>query len=602
VPLDLLLSDLEKLKGKEKPGSAGEPSTPDRPWYASIQKVEVAGWGVAVEDRTLPEPGRITLDDIAVTIDDLSNQKDATAAATIALRINQTGAVQVSGSAGINPPTADMTIVSDKIALKSFQPYVDAAVNAQIESGTTSAEGKILFNGNDGQPQIRYEGDLSLDGLAINDRLQPQDFLKLERLEAEGIVLELKPNRLHATEVSIHKPYARITVDQNGAVNVVQSFSPVNKEAVNGEENLLQRLADMLIAQFKGPMPMSVEMIQLHDFSADFIDESITPHYTTQLGIRKGSVRGLSSDPSERADFKIEGRIDRSAALDIAGTTNPLNALQYTLVDLALSGFTLQPVSPYSAKYIGYKIDQGKLNLNLKYAVDEKTIKGKNRIEIDQLELGEKIDSPDAPNLPIALGVALLKGIDGRIELDVPVAGNLSDPRFNVGSALANALTKPIDDASSAPFSTLPELDGFKGEELGLIEFEAGLAALNPRSTRKLNALARFLNEKKSLKLAVEGTADRQKDGTAISGEQALETTLRNGRQATVAGQGDAAKDQFVDELQLEQLAESRAEQVRDHLIQQGKIAAARIEFRDVRILDATGGNSGQVNLFLNIQ
>jgi hypothetical protein len=311
MPLDLLLTDLEKLQGKEKPGSAEEQTTSGRPWYASIQKVEVAGWGVAVEDRTLPKPGRITLDDIAVMIDDLSNKKDSTAAAAIALRINQTGAVQVSGSAGINPPTADMTIVSDQIALKSFQPYVDAAVNAQIESGTTSAEGKILFSGSGGQAQIRYEGDLSLDGLAINERLQPQDFLKLEHLKADGIVLELKPNRLHATEVSIHQPYARITVDQNGAVNVVQSFSPVNKEAANGEENLLQRLAGLLIAQFKGPMPMSVGMTQLHDFSADFMDESITSHDTTQLGIRKGSVRRLSSDPSEHADFKIEGFIDR---------------------------------------------------------------------------------------------------------------------------------------------------------------------------------------------------------------------------------------------------------------------------------------------------
>jgi outer membrane protein OmpA-like peptidoglycan-associated protein len=167
---------------------------------------------------------------------------------------------------------------------------------------------------------------------------------------------------------------------------------------------------------------------------------------------------------------------------------------------------------------------------------------------------------------------------------------------------VANALTKPIDYAGSAPFSALPEIDGFKGEELGSIEFKAGLAELKPRSTRKLNALARVLNEKKSLNLAVEGTADRQIDGTAVSGEQALETTLGSGRQAAVTGQSDAAKDPVADELQLEQLAESRAEQVREHLIQQGKIAAERIELRDVRILDATEGNSGRVNLFLNIQ
>ena len=108
-------------------------------------------------------------------------------------------------------------------------------------------------------------------------------------------------------------------------------------------------------------MPLKVDLVQLNNFSADFVDGSIAPNYTTRLDISKGTVKGLSSEPSAQADFKIDGTIDQSATIQIAGQMNPLNVLQYTQVDFALNDFDLKPVSPYSGKYVGYKIDQGHL-------------------------------------------------------------------------------------------------------------------------------------------------------------------------------------------------------------------------------------------------
>jgi hypothetical protein len=67
--------------------------------------------------------------------------------------------------------------------LKSFQPYVDDAVNAQIVSGTTSSKGRIRYRGKDAQPQIRYEGDFSVDDVEIQDRVQTEDFITLAQIK-----------------------------------------------------------------------------------------------------------------------------------------------------------------------------------------------------------------------------------------------------------------------------------------------------------------------------------------------------------------------------------------------------------------------------------
>jgi hypothetical protein len=82
-------------------------------------------------------------------------------------------------------------------------------------------------------------------------------------------------------------------------VNVVNAFTPVEKEeAAKGKDNLLKRLVDFLLVQFKGPMPMSVDRVELKTFTGDFVDASISPSYETHVEITDATATGLSSDPS----------------------------------------------------------------------------------------------------------------------------------------------------------------------------------------------------------------------------------------------------------------------------------------------------------------
>ena len=187
-------------------------------------------WGATIEDRTLPKPVRITVDDLTVKIENLATKKNSTAKVTLALQINRAGTVKVDGSAGITPLSADLTVLSDKIALKSFQPYVDTAVKAQIVSGTTSSKGRVLYQGKGGQPQISYQGELSIDGVKIKDHTQSDDFISQKQVKVSGIVMDLNPNKLQVADVLIDKTHASVTIDQNGTINVVQTFTPIPKK------------------------------------------------------------------------------------------------------------------------------------------------------------------------------------------------------------------------------------------------------------------------------------------------------------------------------------------------------------------------------------
>ena len=352
---------------------------------------------------------------------------------------------------------------------------------------------------------------------------------------------------------------------------------------------------------------MSIDLVKLDNFAVDFTDGSISPSFKTRLEITKSTIQGMSSDPSTQADFKIEGNIDQSATINSAGQMNPLNAMQSAKVDFSLKDFKLPPVSPYSAKYTGYKIADGKLHLDLKYQVEKSTFAGDNKIFVEQLKLGDQVDSPDATNLPVGLAVTLLKGADGNITLNVPVSGNVNDPQFDFGETFTSSITGSMEELNAAQSeasrdsppsstvtdsstsSTMTDIDDIKGEEVHFIEFEFGRSKLSEQATKKLNALAKFLTESSALKLGIEGTAVRHKDQAQIAEKQAKQEKTSSEQEA-------------VDDKQLVMLALTRANEVKKYLIQKGKIAETRIQLKPLKIIAITAEEYGRVELHLSAQ
>ncbi|MCX7966740.1 MAG: DUF748 domain-containing protein, partial [Syntrophorhabdaceae bacterium] len=171
----------------------------------------------------------------------------------------------------------------------------------------------------------------------------------------------------------------------------------------------------------------------------------------------------------------------------------------------------LSPFTLYSGKYIGYKIDKGKLSIDLKYLIEKRKLDSQNVIFIDQLTLGDKVDSPDATKLPVRLAIALLKDRNGQIKLDIPVSGSLDDPKFSIWRIVLQVIVNLLTKAATAPFALLGSLFG-GGEEISYIEFDYGESKVSEQNMKKIDNLAKALFERPSLKLDIQGHVDAEKD------------------------------------------------------------------------------------------
>ncbi len=175
-------------------------------------------------------------------------------------------------------------------------------------------------------------------------------------------------------------------------------------------------------------------------------------------------------------------------------------------------------LTPYSATFAGRKITSGKLSLDLEYKIHQRQLQGENKVLMDQLTLGERVESPGAMNLPLDFAIAILEDSDGRIDLGLPVSGNLDDPQFSYGGIVWKAILNVLTKVATAPFRALGALFG-DHENIEQITFTTGDTQLAPPEREKLVKIAAALNKRPKLSLALHGVYAEQ-DRAALQEKQ----------------------------------------------------------------------------------
>jgi hypothetical protein len=251
-------------------------------------------------------------------------------------------------------------------------------------------------------------------------------------------------------------------------------------------------------------VPIEIARVRVVDGSMNYADYTFQPHFATGILGLNGSITGLSGRPDARAIVQLDGAVDRYAPVTIRGQVNYFAPFPFTELAISFHNIELTTFSPYSGKFAGYRIDRGKLSLDMSYHIADRRLDASHHVVIDQLELGDRVESPDALAIPVKLAVALLKDRDGVIDLELPVTGSIDDPTFALGEVLWKVFRNLLVKAVTSPFALLGSLGGAgAGEELQFVDFAPGSAALDPLNAAKLGKLRQALASRPALQLDV---------------------------------------------------------------------------------------------------
>ena len=497
-------------------------------WRASLAEVNVTNCSAQLEDWVNSRPARLDLDNISFTARHISNLPGTNLEAELALDWNTNGSIKIKTTAAFYPPTAEVQLDLDRLDFHSLDPYLEPKVNLLVLDSRLDLHAQVHLRTAPGQlPEVTFHGDVTLADFRTVDGVMAEDLLKWESLKLLGIEANLNPPSVAIKQIDVNNAYARFVVESNRTINLLNVLRMTNAPAA-AETNELAAVVLPKDSEAKSfPLPkISIGSIMISNTAVSFTDRSLPSAVSLTMKEVNGTVSGLSSEQLQHADIAITGKADGVGPFSVTGKINPFSPTLTNEIKISLKDMDLTPTSAYSGKFAGYRIAQGKLSLDLDYEIVGRDLKSKNVITLDRFRFGEKVDSADATHLPVKLGVAMLKDRDGKIILDVPIQGSLTDPKFRISKVVTRAVVNILVKVATSPFSLLGAAFGGASEELGYQDFAPGSGELSAAGMEKLSALAKSLVEKPALGLEISGSVDPDADREGLQ-RAAIDTQIR---------------------------------------------------------------------------
>ncbi len=560
---DESMAESQAQADKEK-AEAEEAASEEDPFIFELDELNLSSGTLNYQDFAAPGasatphdgPVQMTINDLNLTVTGFTTQKDQTAQVDLSARLDPDAALSVNGKFGVTPLTVDTTVNIEDVPLNLAQPYFPDPLKLAVTSGSFDLSGNARINsGPQAGLSAHFNGDTGIKELTLLESQAEEKFLKCQALDLNGLEVSWNPTRIRLKTLAINGLKQNLIVHENGRLNVNQIYTAEaaeseapEKSAAEDKKAGVKKSEPEQTEAPSAPFPVSIGEIKLRDIGVSFADYSIKPNYSARVTFDEGSITGLSTEAFEGAKVSLKGAVNERAPIDISGRINPLLADLLLDITFKLQNLELSPVSAYSGKYIGKAIEKGKLNLDLEYSIENKKLEAENHVLLDQFNLGHRVESETAVNLPVGLAIALLKDRKGRIELDLPVSGRLDDPQFSLTGVIIQSLRSLFTKAATSPFALVSSIVS-GGEELRYIEFEAGAAELDEASREKLDAISKLLYERPALNLELTGYVAPEDDRAALKAA-ALERKIRAAKWAETSEQTETETIPF-EEIEL---------------------------------------------------
>ena len=622
-----------------QPTTEAEPTetTDGQPWQVLLNDVQLRAYQLHLADRVPETEVSLELGPLDLDLQDFDSLGTSPFQLELTTGIGHQGSLQAKGQLQLEPTSGSLAVETKDIDLRLAQAYLSPFAHLELRSGLLSSDLNVALTSNE-PLAFEVSGTAEATQLHTLDTIKNRDFLKWQRLQLEGLNYS-HPERLTIDSIALQQPYARFIINPDLTTNINDLLIDQPPNQAGSQTSATSETAE--------PLAIRIGGIKIDDGSANFSDLSLRPPFITAVQELNGAIGTLDNQQQATASVDIKGKVDRYAPVSIVGSLTPFDPMQSLDIATRFKQVELTTLSPYSTKFAGYRIRKGRLDLDLHYRIQQGQLNAENKVVLEQLQLGEKVDSPDAVDLPVRLAVALLKDTKGTISIELPVQGNLDDPQFSVMPIVWQTLRNLVLRAAQAPFKFIGGLVGGSQEDLSRVAFQPGTSQLDGQARSALNTLVAALGERPALRLEVEGMSAPTMDGPLLA-EQRLEQEYQNTWYSILQRRGDkvpassrelvvAEDDKAVllegiyrsrlkqqppaewDELEdeeraarmrsamiehwsgnaslLRRLAQQRATSIKDYLVEQG-LADQRVYLLDTGTTEA---EDGQVSTVLHL-
>lgn len=560
------------LRGLIQPAAIEELVAGLTDWRLRLGEARFGGIDVKLVDSVLDPALHLGIEGLEARVANLSNHTNANPVTLEAgLRWAERGSIRVRGEGTIFPARARVGVDLQELALAPLAPYAAQVVRLELNRGNLGGALEAEYGGATNGPLVRGRGRVALTDFAATETGTGADFIRWDAIEANGLSVTAEPGRVDLEDLVIRKLQTSLVVTTNGQLNVLQllretreltatnappwpSTEPATAPttaAVTPPPGPSPTNARPTAVAAKTPgaaparpfwedWPVRLGRLKLEQVALFASDQYYGGGFRSSVESLDGEIREIALPPRAPAVVDLKGRLSAVSDFTAKGTIQPDPARFAADLTVTTRRADLTQFTPYSIRFAGYPVTKGELTAEVRYRIEGEALKAENNLRLEHFTLGAKTKSPDAIDLPLKLGVALLKDADGRIQLDVPLSGTLGDPQFRVAPLIWQVIRNLIVKATTAPFRFLGSLfGGGQDDDLEFVEFTPGTVEFLSGQTNRLRTLVRALQGRPQLSLAVLPGFDPAADKGALATNK-VEWQLRALRRDEMVASGAA--------------------------------------------------------------
>lgn len=499
---ELNLARLAPEKEQEEPQST-ENSKSAKPLL--IESIAIQEASILFEDLSNPHPVRHIFEPINIELEQVSTQIDALGLSEINILTEDGEKAIINTQFSLEPLSIKSNFDIANFNLKRINTHLEGTSPVAIDNGRFDLTGQLMLNSeSDVENAFYFKGGVKVNELAISD-LEANPVLGFAEMTAPSIDVSLADAIAAIDSINLSGLWLETGLDENGQPTLASADSTTAKDSEKKSDSTSDSTFQFHLGEFN-----------ITDGRIKIDDQSVSPSVYMELSEFSAQLKNITNLTQDSTSFTINTVVNNTAKAHTEGEIKPFASSPHIDLKIDLEGYDLIKMSPYAGKFIGYEIDRGTFGLAAQYKIVQGTLEANHDILISNLTLGESVDSEDAVKAPIPLALSLLEDTKNRIKLKLPVEGDLNSPEFNFGSVIRTSFTNLITKLVASPFSILGSIAGVKGENLDYVGFQPGAAQLNDTEQTKLSNILQALKDRPRLVLTLHPTIDKKADMLAL--------------------------------------------------------------------------------------
>lgn len=437
-----------------------------------------------------------TLKELHFFIPSVSFNKDEVKETGIRFHFENGGSCQAKSSfnRANGAYAADFTV--DKLDLAPFLPYLKSYFRLKSMEGLVKGDFHVAGRtSNLDSILVRGKGEVA--GFQVSD-LSGQKVLGIRQAVVEmNDTYPLRYNFRFGT-ITLTEPYLYAEV-KDSTLNLLNLMVETPADTVPftyayriDRFRIDQGLMDIRDITYEAPFDYHLSEIALKVDSVSSAAKWVNAYSTMKLNKHGKMQAELGFDPSNPYELKT---------------------------DYVITNFQLTDLNIYSKHFVGFPILEGNMYYKGKTVIRSKQLTSENKLIIRNARLGKK--SGGLMNLPLKLALYLLKDLHGDITLDLPLTGDLNNPKTRIGRLVWQTLKNVVVKVVASPFVALSGVMGVNPDEIKGLEFDYADTTLTSTHLRRIRLYTELEKKKPDMTVSLSYFNDPTLEGKELAQREA---------------------------------------------------------------------------------